>query len=179
MFSSNRFVHLELINRRHQTNQIVPIHQPSEVEFRLTKAEECLRERDLHIDKLTKQLENLQTKKIPSTSLKRDIETMKILRADLQKKTDQLDKLRALYDAVNVQHKSLLAEREREKSRAASKSKHYFCLCFFFTFACFVSSRTKTVPTRSIYSIDATDRSFTRRKFTIKTFGSKNFVVSI
>jgi hypothetical protein len=54
-------------------------------------------------------------------ALKRDLETIKLLRIDLERKNDELEKLRALYDAVNVQHKSLLAEREREKTRLASK----------------------------------------------------------
>jgi hypothetical protein len=54
-------------------------------------------------------------------ALKRDLETIKLLRTDLERKNDELEKLRALYDAVNVQHKSLLAEREREKTRLASK----------------------------------------------------------
>jgi len=49
------------------------------------------------------------------------LETIKLLRIDLERKNDELEKLRALYDAVNVQHKSLLAEREREKTRLASK----------------------------------------------------------
>ena len=49
------------------------------------------------------------------------METIKLLRTDLERKNDELEKLRALYDAVNVQHKSLLAEREREKTRLASK----------------------------------------------------------
>ena len=55
-------------------------------------------------------------------ALKRDLETIKLLRTDLERKNDQLEKLRALYDAVTVQHKSLVAEREREKTRLASKS---------------------------------------------------------
>lgn len=54
-------------------------------------------------------------------ALKRDLETIKLLRTDLERKNDELDKLRALYDAVTVQHKSLLAEREREKTRLAGK----------------------------------------------------------
>jgi hypothetical protein len=54
-------------------------------------------------------------------ALKRDLETIKLLRTDLERKNDELEKLRALYDAVNVQHKSFLAEREREKTRLASK----------------------------------------------------------
>lgn len=95
----------------------------AEIEFKLTKTEEILRQRDIHIENLTKQLENLQNKRVTSSiSLKRDVETMKSLRDELQKKNSQLDKLRALYDAVNVQHKSLLAEREREKSRSTTKT---------------------------------------------------------
>ena len=50
------------------------------------------------------------------------METIKLLRLDLERKNDELEKLRALYDAVTVQHKSLLAEREREKTRLASES---------------------------------------------------------
>jgi hypothetical protein len=50
------------------------------------------------------------------------LETIKLLRLDLERKNDELEKLRALYDAVTVQHKSLLAEREREKTRLASES---------------------------------------------------------
>lgn len=53
-------------------------------------------------------------------ALKRDLETIRLLRADLERKNDELEKLRALYDAVTVQHKSLLAERDREKTRLAS-----------------------------------------------------------
>ena len=56
------------------------------------------------------------------SALKRDLETIKLLRTDLERKNDELDKLRALYDAVNVQHKSLLAEREREKTRLAGNA---------------------------------------------------------
>lgn len=53
--------------------------------------------------------------------MKRDLETIKLLRTDIERKNDELEKLRALYDAVNVQHKSLIAERDREKNRLASK----------------------------------------------------------
>ena len=53
-------------------------------------------------------------------ALKRDLETIRLLRADLERKNDELEKLRALYDATTVQHKSLLAERDREKTRLAS-----------------------------------------------------------
>ena len=53
-------------------------------------------------------------------ALKRDLETIKQLRNDLERKNDELEKLRALYDAVTVQHKSLIAERERERTRLAS-----------------------------------------------------------
>lgn len=60
-------------------------------------------------------------------ALKRDLETIKLLRTDLERKNDQLEKLRALYDAVTVQHKSLIAEREREKTRLASKSILVHC----------------------------------------------------
>ena len=55
-------------------------------------------------------------------ALKRDLDTIKLLRSDLERKNDELEKLRALYDAVNVQHKSILAEREREKTRLAGKT---------------------------------------------------------
>jgi hypothetical protein len=59
-------------------------------------------------------------------ALKRDLETIKLLRSDLERKNDELEKLRALYDAMTVQHKSFLAEREREKTRLASNihTKH-------------------------------------------------------
>jgi ribosomal protein L16 Arg81 hydroxylase len=58
-------------------------------------------------------------------ALKRDLETIKLLRTDLERKNDELEKLRALYDAVTVQHKSLLAEREREKTRLVMGNKPY------------------------------------------------------
>ncbi len=58
-------------------------------------------------------------------ALKRDLETIKLLRTDLERKNDELEKLRALYDAVNVQHKSLLTEREREKTRLIMGNKPY------------------------------------------------------
>jgi hypothetical protein len=53
------------------------------------------------------------------------LETIKLLRTDLERKNDELEKLRALYDAVTVQHKSLVAEREREKTRLAMGNKPY------------------------------------------------------
>ncbi|CAF1321010.1 unnamed protein product, partial [Didymodactylos carnosus] len=58
-------------------------------------------------------------KTVPLKSTKRDLETIKLLRSDLERKNEELDKLRALYDAVCVQHKSLIAERDREKTRQA------------------------------------------------------------
>ncbi len=64
-------------------------------------------------------------------ALKRDLETIKLLRSDLERKNDELEKLRALYDAVTVQHKSLLAEREREKTRLAS-NRHTTHIYIFF-----------------------------------------------
>ncbi|CAF1155940.1 unnamed protein product [Rotaria sordida] len=72
-------------------------------------------------ERLKNELEKLKTIQVPkpAKSLKRDLETIKLLRSDIERKNDELEKLRALYDAVNVQHKSLLAEREREKTRLA------------------------------------------------------------
>ena len=57
--------------------------------------------------------------------MKRDLETIRLLRTDLERKNDELEKLRALYDAVTVQHKSLLAERDREKTRLASQDHQW------------------------------------------------------
>ncbi|CAF1380955.1 unnamed protein product [Adineta ricciae] len=72
-------------------------------------------------ERLKTELEAMKTQQIskPAKSLKRDLDTIKLLRSDLERKNDELEKLRALYDAVNVQHKSILAEREREKTRLA------------------------------------------------------------
>ncbi|UJR30253.1 hypothetical protein I4U23_017791 [Adineta vaga] len=72
-------------------------------------------------ERLKIELEKVKSQQIskPAKSLKRDLETIKLLRTDLERKNDELEKLRALYDAINVQQKSLLAEREREKTRLA------------------------------------------------------------
>ncbi|CAF0856308.1 unnamed protein product [Adineta steineri] len=177
---------LELINRRRQQNSITqvgmvlnPSDAKTQLELKLNKTEETLREHQLSEEKLLhelnilqekyslmkqmyttndqqilnndqldkqlhdilsknknltgqvhlrrenerlkNELEKLKTQQIPkpAKSLKRDLETIKLLRTDLERKNDELEKLRALYDAVNVQHKSLLAEREREKTRLA------------------------------------------------------------
>ncbi|CAF1014974.1 unnamed protein product [Rotaria sp. Silwood1] len=178
---------LELINRRRQQNSTTqvgmvlnPLDDRNQLEIKLNKAEEALRERQISEEKLihelnvleeqyslmkqmlTKnngqqiinneqiekqfhdvlnknktltgqiylrrenerlknELEKLKVEQIPkpAKSLKRDLETIKLLRSDLERKNDELEKLRALYDAVTVQHKSLLAEREREKTRLA------------------------------------------------------------
>ncbi|CAF4082688.1 unnamed protein product [Rotaria sp. Silwood2] len=178
---------LELINRRRQQNSTTqvgmvlnPLDDRNQLEIKLNKAEEVLRERQISEEKLVhelnvleekyslmkqmltknngqqtinndqfekqfhdvlnknknltgqihlrrenerlkNELEKLKTEQVPkpAKSLKRDLETIKLLRSDLERKNDELEKLRALYDAVTVQHKSLLAEREREKTRLA------------------------------------------------------------
>ncbi|CAF1115443.1 unnamed protein product [Rotaria sordida] len=180
---------LELINRRRQQNSTTqvgmvlnPLDDRNQLEIKLNKAEEALRERQISEEKLLyelnileekyslmkqmlsknngqstinndqfekefhdilnknknknltgqihlrrenerlkNELEKLKTIQVPkpAKSLKRDLETIKLLRSDIERKNDELEKLRALYDAVNVQHKSLLAEREREKTRLA------------------------------------------------------------
>lgn len=58
-----------MINRRHQqssTSQISFVQHRSddraELELRWRKSEECLRERDLHIEKLVRQISDLQEK---------------------------------------------------------------------------------------------------------------------
>jgi len=57
------------------------------------------------------------------------------LRTDIERKNDELEKLRALYDAVNVQHKSLIAERDREKNRLARKHFRKSSNSFHFAFS--------------------------------------------
>ncbi|CAM4758915.1 unnamed protein product [Rotaria magnacalcarata] len=177
---------LELINRRRQQNSITqvgmvlnPLDDRNQLETKLNKTEEALREKQIieekliheldalqekyslikqiytnneqqttvndqfekqlhdvmtknksltgqsHLrrenERLKNELEKLKTEQLPkpAKSLKRDLETIKLLRTDLERKNDELEKLRALYDAATVQHKSLLAEREREKTRLA------------------------------------------------------------
>jgi hypothetical protein len=81
-------------------------------------------------------------------ALKRDLETIKLLRSDLERKNDELEKLRALYDAMTVQHKSFLAEREREKTRLASNIHNKYLVFLFNSILCLVMGNKPYQPDR-------------------------------